>query len=65
MAVTRHLRHGAFSIEYAVLVVVVVAAVVGMAVYLKRAFSGRWRDAADTFGHGRQYEPPARPAEMP
>lgn len=43
-------------IEYAVLTAVILAAFLGMSVYLKRAISGRWREAADTFGYGRQYQ---------
>ena len=50
-------RHsGSLAIEYTVLVVIVVAALIGMQVYIRRAISGRWREAADGFGHGRQYE---------
>ena len=50
-------KHGWLAIEHAVVVAVVIAAVLGMSIYVKRALSGRWRDAGDTFGHGRQYEP--------
>ena len=35
---------------------IVAAAVVGMAVYTRRALCGKWREMADMFGHGRQYE---------
>lgn len=45
-------------IEYSMVVAVVVAALVGMQIYIKRAISGRWRQAADTFGFGRQYDAP-------
>ena len=51
------LARGQSVVEYAVLVAVVVAALVSMAVYTKRALSGKWRGVGDTFGHGRQYEP--------
>ena len=34
-----------------------IAAVLGMSIYVKRALEGRWRQVGDTFGHGRQYEP--------
>jgi Flp pilus assembly pilin Flp len=44
------------SIEYAVLIIVVVAALIGMSVYLKHAILGKWRDAGDMFGQGRQYD---------
>ena len=59
-SLTTHLltRRGAFSLEYAVLIVVVAAAMVGMAIYMKRALMGKWRSVGDTFGHGKQYEPP-------
>jgi len=43
--------------EYAVLIAVVVAALIVMAVYMKRAFAGGWRSVADGFGFGKQYEP--------
>ena len=49
-------QRGSLIIEYAILVAIVVAALIGMQVYIKRAICGRWRAAADTFGHGRQYE---------
>jgi len=44
-------------LEYSMLIAIVVAALVGMQIYLKRAVSGRWRQAADTFGYGRIYTP--------
>lgn len=50
-------RRGFFAIEYAVLAAVVAAALVGMAVYTKRALLGKWRSVGETFGQGRQYEP--------
>lgn len=53
MAITR----GQGTVEYAVLIAVTVAALVGMSVYTKRALAGRWRAVGDTFGYGRQYEP--------
>jgi len=53
----RNLR-AASIIEYSLLLAVVVAAILGMQIYLKRAISGRWREAADTFGYGRQYDAP-------
>lgn len=45
-------------IEYSLILTLVVAAILGMQIYLKRAISGRWRQAADTFGYGRQYAAP-------
>ena len=49
-------RSASFSLEYATLIVIVAAAMIGMAIYVKRALSGRWRAVGDTFGYGRQYE---------
>ncbi|MGD9014683.1 MAG: hypothetical protein PVI33_01475 [Candidatus Omnitrophota bacterium] len=43
-------------IEYSFLIAVIVAALLGIQTYLKRAVSARWRQSADTFGFGRQYE---------
>lgn len=43
--------------EYAVFIAVIIAALVGMQFYVKRAVCGRYRQAADVFGSGRQYEP--------
>ena len=51
------LRRGQSAIEYTVLVAIVVAALLGMAVYTKRALDGKWREVGDTLGYGRQYEP--------
>lgn len=44
-------------IEYSLIVAVVVAAILGIQIYLKRSINGNWRQAADTFGYGRQYDP--------
>jgi len=49
-------RSASFSLEYATLIVIVAAAMIGMAIYVKRALMGKWRSVGDTFGHGKQYE---------
>lgn len=46
------------TIEYSLLVAVIIAALLSMSVYIKRAVSARWGQAADTFGFGRQYRAP-------
>ena len=51
------MRRGFSTIEYSVMIAIVVASLIGMSVYTKRAIMGKWREAADTFGFGRQYEP--------
>ena len=47
---------GQSIVEYAVLVAVVVAMLLSMAIYVKRALCGRWRQTGDVFGYGRQFE---------
>jgi Flp pilus assembly pilin Flp len=49
-------RQGFLAVEYAVLVIILVAALLSMSVYVKRSLCGSWRKAADTFGYGRQYQ---------
>ena len=46
-------------VEYSMLIAVVVAALLGMQIYLKRAICGKWKEAGDVFGYGRQYDPEA------
>ena len=48
---------GMSTLEYVVVVVVAVAAFVGMSIYLKRGLEGKWRAVGDTFGYGKQYDP--------
>lgn len=50
-------KSGQSSLESAVLVAILAAALVGMSVYAKRALTGKWRQVGDAFGYGRQYEP--------
>jgi len=54
-----HKLNNAFSLlEYAILIAIIVAALIGMSVYLRRSLSGKWRTFIDyTFGKGRQYDP--------
>lgn len=54
---TRLSRQKAMAItEYSLLIAIVVAALLGMQFYLKRAVCGHWRESGDVFGFGRQYE---------
>lgn len=48
---------GNLILEYALLIAIVVAALVSMQLYVKRALCGRWRQTAEVFSAGRQYEP--------
>jgi Flp pilus assembly pilin Flp len=51
------LNRAASSLEYAALILFLVAALVTMQNYARNALSGRWKQAMDRFGYGRQYEP--------
>ena len=42
-------------IEYSMLIAVITAALLGIQIYIKRAVSARWREAADTYGYDRQH----------
>lgn len=59
-------------VEYSLLVAIVIAALLAMQVYVKRAVSGRWKEAGDVFGFGRQTsktilrtQPPTGGGELP
>jgi hypothetical protein len=49
-------RAGMGILEYSILLVALVAALLSVQVHLKRVIAYKWRDAADAFGLGRQYE---------
>jgi len=53
----RHMlgKRGQSTLEYAVLIVVIIAALVAMQVYLKRGIQGRTRESADQIGE--QFSP--------
>lgn len=51
------IKRGFLSIEYTLLIAILVGALIGMSVYLRRSISGKWRTVADVFGYGRQYQP--------
>ena len=50
-------QKGMSVVEYSLLIALVVAMLLAMKDYLHRAVSGRWRQAGDVFGFGRQYQP--------
>jgi len=41
-------------VEYSLLIAIVIAGLLAMQFYLKRAVCGRWKEAGDVFGFGRQ-----------
>ncbi len=53
-------RRSFLSIEYAVMIAIIIAALIGISIYIKRGLSGKWREVGDTFGFGRQYYIPDR-----
>jgi hypothetical protein len=50
-------QRGSLFVEYAAFIVAFVAAFVIMAPLLMRAICGRWRESADSYGYGLQYQP--------
>jgi Flp pilus assembly pilin Flp len=48
-------KNGYTLLEYAMLILVVVVALIGMQLYLKRSLAGKWKQAVDSVGFGRQY----------
>ena len=50
------MKKGTTSLEYSVIIAVVVAALIGIQIYVKRAVCARWKESGDVFGFGRQYD---------
>ena len=50
-------RRGQTTLEYAMLIVIVIGAMVAMQMYIKRAIQGRWKDTMESIGE--QYDPTA------
>lgn len=53
----RKLNKSQSLIEYCVLIGIFTAAMVAMRVFMVRAFQEKYRQSADVFGQGEQYEP--------
>jgi len=53
------IKKGFSLLEYVMLAVILIAALVAMQYYLRRAIMGGYRAGADAFGFGRQYDPAA------
>lgn len=49
-------KKGVSVVEYSLLLAIIIAALLAIQVYVKRAVSGRWKEAGDVFGYGRQFE---------
>ena len=50
-------RRAQNTLEYVVVIGVVIAALLMMGRYFTRSFVGKWRQAGDTFGKGETYKP--------
>lgn len=50
-------RNGQTVLEFTVLIIVVISALIVMSTYVKRGFQGRWKQSVDDFGD--QYDPNA------
>jgi Flp pilus assembly pilin Flp len=50
-------KKGLSIIEYTVLIIAVIGALLAMQAYVRKAICGRWRQGADAIGFGLQYEP--------
>ena len=48
---------GQAVLEYCIMVVILVAALMAAKRFFKAVIMGRWQSTADSFGFGRQYEP--------
>ena len=48
-------KNAQITLEYVIIFIIVIGAVIAMSVYFKRAMQGRWRDALDNVGE--QYDP--------
>ena len=51
------IKKGQTTLEFVMLTVIVIGAMVAMQMYVKRAISGRWKDTMETIGE--QYDPTA------
>ncbi|MDD5477967.1 MAG: hypothetical protein PHG87_07235 [Candidatus Omnitrophica bacterium] len=47
-------KKGMSVVEYSLLIAIVIAGLLAMQVYVKRAVNGRWKETGDVFGFGRQ-----------
>jgi len=57
-------RAGMSILEYTLLISVFLGALLAVQVLLRRAISYKWRESADSFGMGRQYEPTGNKATV-
>ena len=50
-------RNGSSVLEYSMVIAVVLLALLAFHRYIYRAMAGKWKEAGDTFGYGKQYDP--------
>lgn len=52
-----HWKKGAATIEYMALIAFILGALIVFDKYIVRSFWGKWQEAGDVFGHGKQHDP--------
>ena len=52
-----HHKRGTSAIEYVVMIIIIIGAMLLIQKYLLRGIAGKWRDVGDTWGYGRQFDP--------
>ncbi len=50
-------NHAVSALEYTMLLVIILSALLVAQKYIVRAMAGRWKEVGDSFGVGRQYDP--------
>ena len=50
-------KKAASTLEYIVLVTIILMTILAFQKYIVRGFAGRWKSVGDSFGAGRQYDP--------
>jgi Flp pilus assembly pilin Flp len=51
------MRKGTSILEYGVILIIAAAAILAVAVLMKRAISSKYQEVGTNFGSGRQYKP--------
>lgn len=52
-------KKGVALIEYTMVIIIVIMALLFLQKFIVRGFAGRWKDVGDTFGYDKQYDPTA------
>ena len=57
--ILRKTHRATSTVEYLIVIIIFVAAILLMQKQIARSFFGRWKDLGDGFGYGEQYDPQA------